>query len=325
MSARRVSVFALAALACAPPAGGAVAAPSGLARVEASVERRSDASSTRPTARRWYPLIAAAGDIACQRRRPTENGDMCQQKAVSNLFRRWRPTRILTLGDNQYEDGKLSEFRGSFRFSWGRFRGRIRPSPGNHDYHTSGARGYYHYFGRRAGPTRRGYYSFNLGRWHLISLTSECEDVGGCREGSPQNRWLRRDLRRHRRFCTLAYWHHPRFSSGDHGNQEHVAPFWRVLWRYRADIVLSAHDHFYERFAPQTPSGRYSRRGIREWVVGTGGANHYPSKSPRRNSIVRNSNSFGALFLRLKPRGYTWQFLPAGDGHFRDRGRGRCH
>jgi hypothetical protein len=310
MSLRRPSVVAIAALAWAPAAAEAVAPHSDPARA---------------TAGGGYPLIAAAGDIACESPRPTSDGEMCQQKATSNLFRRYRTRAILTLGDNQYDDGKLSEYRGSFRRSWGRFRWKLHPSPGNHDFQTHEADGYFDYFGRRAGRARRGYYSFNVGRWHLISLTSECEDVGGCRKGSPQYNWLRRDLRRNSRFCTLAYWHHPRFSSGEHGNQEHVAPFWSLLFRHRADIVLNGHDHDYERFAPQTPGGRYSRRGIRQWVVGTGGANHYPFNSTRRNSRVRNSTSFGALFLRLRPRSYKFQFVPAGDGHFRESGSGRCH
>jgi acid phosphatase type 7 len=325
MSYRHLTLVALLTIAGAPDGEASVAVSTSGPGEQAQATTGRGRPSGRAEAWRRYPVVGAAGDIACPTRRPSSDGERCQQRATSNLFRRWRRAVILTLGDNQYERGTLSEFRRGFRPTWGRFRGRIRPSPGNHEYLTPKARGYFDYFGRRAGPRRRGYYSFDRGRWHIVSLNSECEDAGGCMRGSPQNRWLRRDLRRNSRFCTLAYWHHPRFSSGDHGNQEHVAPFWQALWRYRADVVLNGHDHVYERFAPQTPSGRRSWRGIRQWVVGTGGANHFPFGTIRRNSRARNWKSFGVLFLRLRPHSYTYRFVPAGDGSFRDSGTGRCH
>jgi hypothetical protein len=324
MLLRRLSVVVLATLAWAPTAAGGVAIHSDADRGRASATRADDADSARVTARRRYPLIAAAGDISCE----SSHGDRanCKQRATSNLFRGRRLAAILTLGDNQYQDGRYEDFRRYFHPTWGRFRGRTRPSPGNHDYETHDAEGYFDYFGRRAGPRRRGYYSFNIGRWHLISLSSECSDAGGCSAGSPQYRWLRRDLRQRSRRCTLAYWHHPRFSSGDHGNQDHVAPFWTLLYRYRADVVLNGHDHTYERFASQTPRARHApRRGIRQWVVGTGGANHYPFRSRRPNSRVRNSQTFGALFLRLRPRSYRFTFVPIAGQSFRDSGSFRCH
>jgi hypothetical protein len=324
---RRLSVLALAALASAPAAHSAVLdMPDPVLGPSRAAEGEPVRESSASRRRSRYPLIAAAGDIVCESHRGGPAGTTCKQRATSNLLRgRRRLAAILTLGDNQYEEGRLSDFREYFRPTWGRFPRRLRPSPGNHEYLTHDADGYFDYFGRRAGKKRRGYYSFNVGRWHLISLNSNCSQAGGCSRGSPQNRWLRRDLRRHKRRCTLAYWHHPRFSSGQHGNQEHVIPFWQALYRHRADIVLSGHDHDYERFAPQNPWGRRTRRGIREWVVGTGGANHYHFETLRRNSVVRNSQTFGVLFLRLRPRGYSFSFVPERGKSFRDRGRGRCH
>jgi acid phosphatase type 7 len=268
-------------------------------------------------------MIAAAGDISCEGH-ATGSDDHCRQRATSNLFRGRRLAAILTLGDNQYQEGTREQFRRYFHPTWGRFKRRIRPGIGNHEYETSGADGYFHYFGRRAGKRSRGYYSFNLGRWHIISLNSNCGQAGGCSRGSPQNRWLRRDLRRHKRRCTLAYWHHPRFSSGQHGNQEDVIPFWQALYRYRADVVLSGHDHDYERFARQSPSGRLKRRGIRQFVVGTGGSNHYPFSSSQPHSQVKDSQTFGALFMRLRPRSYRFWFVPEPGKSFRDKGRARC-
>lgn len=284
----------------------------------------ADASSSGRAVRTRAPLIAAAGDIACDDG-PSRTGRQCRQYAVSQLFRGRGLRAILALGDNQYERGSLSAYRRYFGASWGRFFRVIRPAPGNHEYLTSHASGYFHYFGWRAGSPDRGYYSFNLGSWHLISLNSNCSEVGGCRVGSPQERWLRRDLAHNRRRCILAYWHHPRFSSGEHGNHDEVAPFWRALYRARADVVLNGHDHDYERFRPQTPDGRLSARGIREFVVGTGGANHYPFASLKRNSVKRGWATYGALFLRLRPRSYRFYFVRALGAPLRDSGTIACH
>jgi len=174
-----------------------------------------------------------------------------------------------------------------------------------------GAAGYFDYFGTAAGRRSPGYYSFNLGRWHLIALNSECAQVGGCATGSPQERWLRADLAAPPARCVLAYWHKPRFSSGMHGNNATYTAFWQALHGAGADVVLVGHDHDYERFAPQTPHGRADpARGIRQFVVGTGGKTHYGFRTIRANSQVRNSRTFGVLRLALHPAGYDWRFVP---------------
>ena len=279
-----------------------------------------------------YPRIVAAGDIACDPSSGSFHGgtgtsSSCRQLATSNLFVGKGFTAILALGDNQYERGERAAYEQSFAPSWGRAKALIRPAVGNHEYLTTGASGYFDYFGSAAGNPSKGYYSFNVGRWHLISLNSNCGEVGGCERGSPQERWLRADLAAHPRRCTLAYWHHPRFSSGEHGNDGDYLAFWRALYRARADVVLNGHDHDYERFGPQTPGGvRSSTLGIREFVVGTGGKSHYafPS-SPRRNSMVRNNTTYGVLTLRLRPRGYDWRFVPVAGKTFTDSGSRSCH
>ena len=277
-----------------------------------------------------YPVIAAAGDIACDPSSGSYNdgrgtSSRCRQVATSNLLLEARYAAVLTLGDNQYGDGASSKYLVSYAQSWGRLKRLTRPAPGNHEYHTPGAAGYFSYFGKSAGPGGRGYYSFDLGGWHIVSLNSNCSEIGGCQEGSLEEQWLRRDLARHRARCTLAYWHHPRFSSGPHGNQDDVSGLWHALYDYGADVVLAAHDHDYERFASQNVAGALDRaRGIREFVVGTGGKSHYALSSRRPNSQVFDSSSFGILALTLRPSGYDWRFLPA-VGSFTDRGSARCH
>jgi acid phosphatase type 7 len=232
---------------------------------------------------------------------------------------------VLPLGDNQYSDGSLGKYVFSYGRSWGRVKQITRPAPGNHEYETDGADGYFRYFGQAAGSRGRGYYSFDVGRWHVVSLNSNCAEIGGCRKGSRQERWLRRDLARHRTSCTLAYWHHPRFSSGKNGNTESVAGLWEALYEARADVVLAGHDHDYERFAPLDGAGRLDRaRGLREFVVGTGGKSHYDFRSPQPWSRVRDSTSFGVLALTLEPAGYAWRFVSVG-GSFTDRGSATCH
>jgi hypothetical protein len=277
-----------------------------------------------------YPVVAAAGDIACD---PSDDSydhgrgtsTACRQLATSDLLVRGHYSLVLTLGDNQYEDGSYAKYLASYAPSWGRVKRSTRPSPGNHEYGTRSAAGYFRYFGRAAGPRGRGYYSFDVGAWHLVSLNSNCSEAGGCGAGSPQVRWLRRDLAAHPARCTLAYWHHPRFSSGPHGSDPSVAGLWQTLYRQDADVVLVGHDHDYERFAPLDGNGAPDpRRGVRELVVGTGGRSHYGFQSLARGSQLRNSTTFGVLALTLKPSAYDWRFVPTG-GTFTDRGSGRCH
>src|SRR4029450_3164346 len=204
-------------------------------------------------------------------------------RATARLLAKLHPAVVLTLGDNQYENGTLAKFRRSYDPSWGKIKGRIRPAPGNHDYRAPGAAGYFAYFGARAGRRSRGYCGFNLGGWHLIALNSECTHVGGCGKGSRQERWLRADLAAHPARCTLAYWDKPRFSSGMHGNDATYAAFWRALYKAGAEVV-------------------------RQFVVGTGGKTYYGFRTMRANSQVRNSGTFGVLRLALHPAGYDWRF-----------------
>ncbi len=275
------------------------------------------------------PVIAAAGDIACDPADGSFNGgngtaSNCRQKAVSDLFVGKNFSAVLTLGDTQYEDGSLSKFQQSFDPSWGRAKNIIRPSVGNHEYLTGGASGYYSYFGSAAGDPTKGYYSYDIGAWHLIALNSNCSQVGGCGAGSPQEQWLKSDLAAHLNACTLAYWHHPRFSSGEHGSNTSYDAFWKDLYAAGAEIVLNGHDHDYERFALQNPSGAADPNGIQEFVVGTGGKNHYTFTTTQANSVVRNPDTYGILKLTLHATSYDWQFVPEAGKTFSDSGTANC-
>jgi acid phosphatase type 7 len=266
------------------------------------------------------PTIAAAGDIACDSSTP--GATTCHQAATADLLAAGNFTAVLGLGDHQYPSGALDDFNAYYDPTWGRVKAKTYPAPGNHEYQTSGAAGYFTYFGDRAGPTGRGYYSFNVGSWHLISLNSEISTAAG----SAQETWLKTDLAANSQRCTLAYWHKPLFSSGPHGNDSSVRPLWDVLYAAGAEVVLAGHDHDYERFAPQTPSGSAdTTRGIREFVVGTGGKEHYSISSTKPNSQVHNTDTFGVLRLTLHPDGYDWKFLPEAGKTFTDSGTGSCH
>jgi hypothetical protein len=276
------------------------------------------------------PLLAAAGDIACDPRSRHFNGGKgerrnCRQLATSRLLR--RADRVLALGDNQYQHGSLRNFRRSYDRSWGRYRSKTRPAIGNHEYGPPespnlGARGYWDYFGSpRAGRRNRGWYSFNLGGWHLVVLNSHCRGSSkptymqpkvGCAEGSRQMRWLKRDLSAHRdRSCMLAAWHHPRFASKGGGWRE-VRPFWQALQEADADVVLSGHNHVYERFARRLAGGSPSPTGIRQYIVGTGGKSLAgPFRHPSRHSQKR-LRRFGVLKLRLRSDSYRWKFTGTG-------------
>jgi hypothetical protein len=276
------------------------------------------AATTAKAAGHRSRTLLAAGDIASC----TRSGDEQTAALLDTL-----PGTVLTLGDTVYDDGSAGQFARCYAPSWGRFRDRTYPVAGNHDYHTAGASGYYGFFGARAGQRGKGWYSFDLGGWHLIALNSNCDEVGGCQPGSAQVRWLRADLAAHPARCTLAFWHHPRFSSGiTHGSDPAVGGLWVALFQAGADVVLVGHEHNYERFAPLDPLGRVDpARGVREFVVGTGGRSHYPLGSPLPGSEARNSDSFGLLEFRLRPSGYTWRFLPAQGSSFQDSGAGSCH
>jgi len=235
----------------------------------------------------------------------------------------------------------LADYQGSFEPSWGRVKALIHPVPGNHEYDTGGAPGYFDYFegvgasNGPAGPRGLGYYSFEVGAWHLIALNSNCAFVagGGCAAGSAQEQWLAADLGAHPAACTLAYWHHPRWTSGaDVGNDPEMSALWNDLYAAGADVLLSGHAHRYERFAPQgatTPAQTAGTadpvRGIREFVVGTGGRDHAAPGLVQANSEVRDTNTFGVLELTLHPSSYEWRFVPEAGGTFTDSGTAACH
>jgi Calcineurin-like phosphoesterase len=274
--------------------------------------------------------IAAAGDIACDPANGNFNGGHgsgleCRQLATSDVLVGAGYVAVLALGDIQYEDGAITDFDASYDPSWGRVKSITRPVPGNHDYRTPDASGYYDYFGKAAGDPAKGYYSYDLGRWHLIALNSNCSAVGGCGAGSPQETWLRTDLAADASRCTLAYWHHPRFSSGAHGSDRRYTAFWQALVDAGADVVLAGHDHDYERFAPQDASGSVDlERGVREFVAGTGGRSLRGFRGTRPNSEARDASSIGVLELTLGAGVYGWRFVPA-VGFFADAGSARCH
>ncbi len=276
--------------------------------------------------------VAAAGDIACDPSSGSFKGGSgtstsCHMGVTSDLLLGLDPDAVLTLGDNQYENGALAKYRQSYGPSWGRLKAKTKPAPGNHEYLTSKAAGYFGYFGAVAGDPSKGYYSYDVGSWHLISLNSNCSQAGGCGVGSPQEAWLRADLAAHPTTCALAYWHHPRFSSGEHGSHATMAALWQALQDGGAEIVLSGHDHDYERFAPQDADGTLdAANGIRQFVVGTGGKNHYPiSGTILSHSQVHNDDTFGVLALTLRPSGYDWRFVPEPGKTFTDSGSASCH
>jgi calcineurin-like phosphoesterase family protein len=257
------------------------------------------------------PVFVGAGDISnCSR---TE--DEATAKLLDNIS-----GTVFTTGDNVYPDGTLTQFNNCYAPTWGRHKSRTKPVPGNHDYHVAGAGGYFDYFGAAAGDPAKGYYSYNLGAWHIIALNSEISQSAG----STQEQWLRADLAANPKTCTLAYWHKPRFSSGQHGNIAASQPLWQALYDYGADVVLNGHDHTYERFAPQNPSAQADPKGIREFVVGTGGAGLYPFTSNQPNSQVRNNATFGVLKLTLHSTSYDWQFIPIAGQNFTDSGSANC-
>lgn len=263
------------------------------------------------------PILVGAADIASC----SSSGDEKTADLLDEI-----PGTIFIAGDVAYESGTTSEFMNCFDPSWGRHKDRIRPAPGNHEYKQNGAAPYFDYFGAAAGDPSKGYYSYDLGAWHIIAINSNCGAIGGCGAGSAQEQWLRADLKANSTKCTLAYFHHPRFSSGGHGNTSGMQPFWQALYDYDADVVISAHDHNYERFAPQDPMGNADpESGIRQFLAGTGGKSHDDFPNVQPNSEVREGQTFGVLKMTLRPTGYDWEFVPVAGETFTDSGSDVCH
>jgi len=266
------------------------------------------------------PVLVGAGDIAsCD--------DLAGAEATAKLIENI-PGTVFAAGDLAYPDGSDEQFAKCYGPTWGRFKDRTRPAAGNHEYHSDGASGYARYFGPSAGDPKKAYYSYDLGAWHIVVLNSECSEVGGCDAASPQGQWLRQDLAQHPVACTLAYFHKPLFSSGaKHGNDSEMKPLWQTLYAANADLIINGHDHDYERFAAQDPDGKAdSKRGIREFVVGSGGKNSHRSfATPKPNSEVRNADTFGVLKLTLHASSYDWEFVPQAGKSFHDSGSGTCH
>jgi hypothetical protein len=278
-------------------------------------------------------VVAAAGDIACDPTDPSFRGGRgtrtaCHAAATAAVIAGARPAVVLPLGDEQYECGSTTAFIGSYALSWGRFDAISRPVPGNHEYSTdpgcgSPGAGYFSYFGSRAGAGG-GYYSYDVGSWHVIALNSECEFVGGCGPGSPQEAWLRADLAAHPAACTLAYWHRPRWSGTALGAGDAASDaFWRDLLAARVDLVLNGHRHLYMRFAPLDANGAPSHDGLRQFVVGTGGVNLF-GQGYADVVEAHEDTDYGVLLLTLGSGSYTWQFEPEAGGLFADYGSAPC-
>jgi 3',5'-cyclic AMP phosphodiesterase CpdA len=267
--------------------------------------------------------VYAAGDIArCPHPDTRFSGAADTAAIVAAALAQDPRAAVLTLGDNTYPYGRAREFQDCYGPTWGRFKDRTWPAPGNHEYATDNGAPYFAYFGARAG---NGHYSVELGGWHLISLDSQLQPAAH----AAQLAWLRDDLARHPGKCTLAYWHYPLYSSGGHGSIAKMRDAWKLLYQAGAEIVLSGHDHDYERFAPQDADGRPdAARGIRQFVVGTGGAYPTPFLWTAAHSEARDANHMGVLRLTLQDGAYEWEFLPVGPlapGEQPDRGRGQCH
>lgn len=301
-------------------------------------EEREERSATKIQSKEPI-IVVAAGDIACG---PDSKDADCKEWETSELIRKINPTAVLLLGDIQYEASQIEYFKGNDPFcqtkpphcfgpTWGRFKNKTFPAAGNHEYSMMGASGYFDYFngvGNFSGSAAdrdKGYYSFNIGSWHLIALNSNCFAVGGCDMHSKQVRWLRNDLDKLSNKCTLAFWHNPRFSNGkDHPSDPAYNDFWKVLYEASTEIVLNGHSHYYERFMPIDPYEYVDKdKGIRQFIVGTGGKNLTNTSLP--NDEHRNNETFGVLKLVLYEDRYDWEFVPIEGQTFTDSGTGYCH
>jgi len=271
-----------------------------------------------------YTLVGA-GDIASCK-------DLSGAEATAKLIESIEGD-VFAAGDLAYEKGTAEEFKNCYDKTWGRFKSRTHPAPGNHEFYGSkDGSPYFDYWGGQAGEREKGYYSFDLGGWHIVALNTNCAapGLGGCGVGSPQDVWLQKDLAEHSGSCVIAFGHHALYSSGvlkSHAIHPELSQLWQDLYQAHADLVINGHEHSYERFAPQDPNGNLDKKnGIREIVVGTGGRNHDPLGFATANSEVRNEDTYGVLKLTLAPGKYRWEFVPVpGDHTFTDSGEGTCH
>jgi acid phosphatase type 7 len=268
-------------------------------------------------------VLVGAGDIAsCQ----DPEGARATAKLIEQI-----PGTVFAAGDLAYERGSAQEFKNCYDTTWGRFKDRTKPTPGNHEYADPAAAAYFDYWGTQAGPVGKGYYSFELGDWHIVVMNTNCNarGLGGCGEVSPQEVWLKADLAKRPDACILAFGHHALFSSGifqKHAMHPELKPLWEDLYAAHADLILAGHEHSYERFAMQNPDGKADPvNGIREIVVGTGGRSHDLLGFPIPNSEVRDWTTYGVLKLTLLPGKYAWEFIPEEGKSFHDSGGGTCH
>jgi calcineurin-like phosphoesterase family protein len=278
------------------------------ARRDASDPESNELSSSTADA-----VLVGAGDIASC----ISTGDEATARLLDAI-----PGTVFTLGDNVYMSRKGRNPFPCYHSSWGRHKARTRPVPGNHEYEGHYSDAYFDYFGGAAGERRKGYYSYDVGGWHIIALNSMIDTD----RSSQQGRWLSSDLEKNRHFCTLAYFHHPRFSSGPNPRSDQAVQLWNALSDAGVDVVISGHDHIYERFAPMGADGkRDDRGGMRQFIVGTGGYSHYKIRRSARNSEVRHNGTFGVIKLTLHSRDYDWEFVPVRGGRFKDSGSSKCH
>ena len=261
-------------------------------------------------------IVVAAGDISAPQ--------LAGQQLTAALVEAQQPAAVLVLGDAQYPEGALEDYQRHYEPTWGRFKARTFPVPGNHEYKSGGA-GYFAYFGARAGDPKKGYYSFELGDWHLVALNTnhDCQQVP-CDEDSEQLKWLEADLAASTKKCTLAYWHHPRFNSGSHGDFARAAPLWKVLEAHRVELVLNGHEHFYERLGPVDQTGKRAPEGMVQLTVGTGGIGFSPFGTVKEGSVVRRNDTLGVVRLRLGKRGWASDFVGVPGSTFVDHASGAC-
>jgi hypothetical protein len=285
------------------------------------------------------PVIAVGGDVACDPTDASFNGGAgttghCHQRSTAALIGQINPAALLMVGDGQYNAGSIENYTAVYDPTWGQFKGITKPTPGNHDFGRAGANGYFKYFGDLATPLQpgcrsacNGYYSFDVGAWHIVNINAECAYMtggAGCAAGSAQDRWLEADLAAHPNLCTLVFGHRPRWSSNSFASPD-VAPLVDDMYAAGVDLYIAGHAHSYERFASQNPAGQADAAGVRQFVVGTGGNNYSGFGTVVANSQVRKTSVFGVMSLTLHAGSYDWRFVADPSTPYSDAGSGTCH